>query len=85
MTAHCLFFLLIMFSFKSMQAQTMIPLYHGPIPNSRQTIDEENVRYEADSIEIVSKVSRPGLTIFLPASGKCNRRGSDYLSGRRLY
>jgi len=66
MTAHCLFFLLTMFSFKSMLAQTMIPLYHGPIPNSRQTIDEENVRYEADSIEIVSKVSRPGLTIFLP-------------------
>jgi acetyl esterase/lipase len=68
MTTSCLFFLLIIFSFISMQAQTMIPLYHGLIPNSRQTIDEENVRYEADSIQIVSKVSRPGLTIFLPAA-----------------
>lgn len=68
MTVRYLFLLLIMFSFKSVQAQIMIPLYHGQIPNSRQTVDEENVRYETDSIEIVSKVSRPGLTIFLPAA-----------------
>ncbi len=68
MISSSLFFLIITFSFISTQAQKMISLYPGPIPNSRQTIDEENVRFESDSIQIVSKVSRPGLTIFLPAA-----------------
>ncbi len=31
---------------------------------------KKNVRFESDSIQIVSKVSRPGLTIFLPAASR---------------
>lgn len=62
--------LIITISFHSVQAQTVMPLYPDEIPNSRQTPDRENSRYEQDSILIVSKVSRPTLTIFLPPKEK---------------
>jgi hypothetical protein len=42
-----------------MKAQNVIPLYNGAIPNSRPAPDEENSRYEQDSILIVSRVSHP--------------------------
>ncbi|MEJ0080356.1 MAG: alpha/beta hydrolase [Puia sp.] len=53
-----------------MQAQKVIALYDGAIPNSKPAPDRENSRYERDSILIVSKVSRPSLTVFLPSKGK---------------
>ena len=62
--AFIFFYLLTTFSFFSMQAQTVIPLYDGEVPNSRPAPDKENSRYEQDSILIVSKVSRPTLTLF---------------------
>src|SRR5664279_213965 len=62
--------LLTTFSFYSLMAQSVIPLYTGEIPNSRQTPDRENSRYEQDSILIVSKVSRPSLTLFFPPQKK---------------
>jgi acetyl esterase/lipase len=68
--AHVFFCLLITFSFYSMQAQTVMPLYDAEIPNARQAPDTENSRYEQDSILIVSRVSRPSLTIFLPPKEK---------------
>lgn len=49
-------------------AQQEIPLYPGVIPNAKDTPDEETKRDDF----IVSKVSRPTLTIFLPAAGKAN-------------
>ena len=58
--------LLIIFSSLTMQAQTVIPLYAGEIPNGRPGPDREHSWYERDSILIVSRVSRPTLTIFLP-------------------
>jgi acetyl esterase/lipase len=52
-------------------AQTVIPLYDGKIPNSKDTPDEEVSEYKGeDSILIISKISRPTLTIFLPEKSK---------------
>ncbi len=62
--------LIIVFFFLPMEAQTVIPLYTGSIPNSRPVPDEENFHYEKDSVLIVSKVSRPSLTLFLPPKEK---------------
>lgn len=59
----CLFFSI---SFLPLKAQTVITLYDGEIPNSKPAANQESFKYERDSILIVSKVSRPSLTIFLP-------------------
>ena len=69
-TISYLFCLFWTFSFYPMQAQTVIPLYGDHIPNSRRVADEENSRYERDSVLIVSKVSRPTLSVYLPPKGK---------------
>ena len=47
---------------------TVIPLYDGPIPNSKAVADEE------DSIRpgVVQKVSKPTIEVFLPAKSKGN-------------
>lgn len=52
-----------------MQAQTEIPLYDGEIPNARPSLDLESKWWERDSIEIISRVSRPTLSIYLPVKG----------------
>lgn len=65
-----LIFLTSIFFYLPMDAQTVIPLYDGSIPNSKSVPDAENFHYEKDSILIVSKVSRPSLTIFLPPKEK---------------
>ncbi len=54
----------------TLQAQTVMPLYPGPIPNSRPTPDEEISQYSDDRILSISKVSRPELTVFLPPKEK---------------
>lgn len=46
-------------------SQTVIPLYKDSIPNSRPSKDEEKTVLE-NGITIISKISRPTLTIFLP-------------------
>jgi acetyl esterase/lipase len=59
-------FLLIQFMISTVFAQQTIPLYGDkPIPNSKPINDEEVVEYR-DGITIVSKISRPTLSIFLP-------------------
>jgi acetyl esterase/lipase len=57
-----------------MQAQTVIPLYDGTIPNSRPHSNDEISADNADGVWIISKVSIPTLTIFLPA--KANMTGT---------
>ncbi len=52
---------------------TVIPLYQGEIPNSRPAADVETSGYRGygtDSIFIIEKVSRPTLTLYLPAKEK---------------
>ena len=70
MQAHIFLLLLTIFSFFSMKGQKVIPLYDGAIPNSKTAPDKENSRYIQDSILIVSKVSRPSLTLFFPPKTK---------------
>jgi acetyl esterase/lipase len=52
-------------------SQKVIPLYKDSIPNSRATKNEEKTEYQ-NGITIVSKISRPTLTIFLPKKGTAN-------------
>jgi acetyl esterase/lipase len=52
------------------RAQLVLPLYTDSIPNSKPYPDEESFRYERDSILILSKISRPTLTVFLPPKSK---------------
>ena len=52
-------------------AQTAIPLYPDKIPNSKVASDEETSE-QRDGITIISKISKPTLSIFLPAKEKAN-------------
>ncbi len=49
-----------------LEAQQIMPLYNDSIPNSIAGKDEETITYK-DGIMIVSKVSRPTLTAYLPS------------------
>jgi acetyl esterase/lipase len=53
----------------SSRLQTVLPLYKDSIPNSRWTPDEETSEIR-DSILIISKISRPTLSIYLPPKEK---------------
>jgi len=56
-----------------LHAQDSIPLYPGHIPNSRPVKNNEVSEITADDhILIISKVTRPTLTIFLPSKQKAN-------------
>jgi len=63
-------FLLFIFSFTHMQAQIVIPLYAGEIPNSKPNTNQESSDYNPDGALIISKVSRPTLTVFLAPKEK---------------
>jgi acetyl esterase/lipase len=65
-----LIFLIASLFFLQIKAQTVIPLYENEIPNSRLVANEEYSRIEPGDILIVSKVSRPSLTIFLAPKEK---------------
>ncbi len=54
----------------TLQAQTVMPLYPGQIPNSRPAPNEETSQYSDDGILSISKVSRPELTVYLPPKEK---------------
>jgi acetyl esterase/lipase len=51
-------------------AQQTFPLYQDKIPNSKPTPDEEKT--EVDGITVVSNISRPTLSVFLPDMNKAN-------------
>ncbi len=52
-------------------AQSVINLYEGPVPNSKPTVDDEKWE-DRNGITIVSNISRPTLTLFLPPKEKAN-------------
>ncbi|MBD0366992.1 MAG: alpha/beta hydrolase [Flavisolibacter sp.] len=64
------FLLIIILFYKNSIAQAEIPLYNGAIPNSKPYPNEEQISYDRDSNLIISKISRPTLTIFLPPKEK---------------
>jgi acetyl esterase/lipase len=54
-------------------SQTIMPLYPDSIPNSKASVNEERIdTQEINSIPVamISKVSRPTLTVFLPPKDK---------------
>jgi acetyl esterase/lipase len=51
-------------------SQTVIPLYADSIPNSIPGPDEEKSEINKDSVLIISKVSRPTLSLYLPPKEK---------------
>ena len=55
-----------------LHSQETIPLYDSAIPNSRPSADREASEINSDSILIISKVSRPTLTIFPAPIQKAN-------------
>lgn len=61
-----LFFGMFLFFNITMNAQEVIPLYSGEVPNSRIHSNDEISGLNPDGIWIASKVSRPTMTIFLP-------------------
>jgi len=56
---------LILFS-GSVSAQTTMPLYPGTIPGAKDRPDQEQTTINSDSITIVSKISRPTITVYTP-------------------
>ena len=52
-------------------AQTVFPLYPDKIPNSKPVPEEETIE-QTNGITIVSKISIPTLSIFLPPAAKAN-------------
>lgn len=56
----------------SLKAQTTFSLYEKNIPNSIETPDEEKSEISKDSILIISKISRPAITVYLPPAEKAN-------------
>lgn len=54
------------------QSQTVLPLYgNEEIPNSKPSKDEEKSEWQ-NGILIISKISRPTLTVYLPSKEKAN-------------
>ncbi len=54
------------------RTQTIMPLYPDSIPNSRPIPDREKSGSDNEGRLIISKISRPTLTLFLPPKGKSN-------------
>ena len=52
-------------------SQTIIPLYKDNIPNSKPAKDEEKSE-QSNGLLIISKISKPTLSIFLPPKEKAN-------------
>ena len=68
---YCIFaFITLLIIDKQSFAQSTIPLYKDSIPNSIAGPDEETSTINKDSVLIISKVSRPTLTIYLPPREK---------------
>lgn len=56
----------------SLKAQTTFSLYKKNIPNSIESPDEEKSEINKDGILIISKISRPAITVYLPPAEKAN-------------
>jgi acetyl esterase/lipase len=67
-------FFSLLFSIMTATAQQELPLYGtGPIPNSKASADMETADSSGHPVRyLLSKVSRPTLTVYLPAAGTGN-------------
>lgn len=66
-----LFLFLLYFTPLLVMPQTVLPLYKNEIPNSKPAKDEEKSEL-SNGILIISKVSKPTISIFLPPKEKSN-------------
>jgi acetyl esterase/lipase len=53
-------------------AQKEIPLYKNKIPNAKPVSNEEKSETNSDGILIISKITQPTISVFLPAAEKRN-------------
>lgn len=67
-----LFLMIVLLTGSFAFAQQEIPLYTGAIPNSTGAPNEEIIRIADDGERVISKVSVPALTVFLPEKEKAN-------------
>lgn len=51
--------------FQQVMGQTVLPLYPDSIPNSKPSVDEEDASFR-DGVDIISKISRPTITVYQP-------------------
>jgi acetyl esterase/lipase len=73
MAKNCSFFTLLLAMTLICPAQFKICLYESKIPGSRPPVEEENRIISSDNDTIVSKVSKPELTVYLPPAGNAAR------------
>ena len=59
--------LVLLVAFASAKAQLTMPLYPGAIPGAKDRPDQEKSVVNKDGITIVSKISRPTITVYQPA------------------
>ena len=57
--------------FQQVISQTILPLYLDSIPNSRPSVDEEKASFR-DGVHIISKISRPTITVYQPSKKLAN-------------
>jgi acetyl esterase/lipase len=57
--------------FQQVISQTILPLYPDSIPNSKPSVDEEEASFR-DGVHIISKISRPTITVYSPPKNKAN-------------
>ena len=66
-----LLFLLTLSIFQQVISQTIFPLYPDSIPNSKPSVDEEVASFQ-NGVDIISKISRPTITVYQPANSLAN-------------
>ena len=57
--------------FQQVISQTILPLYPDSIPNSRTSVNEEEASFR-DGVDIISKISRPTITVYQPSKNLAN-------------
>ena len=73
------------------RSQQVLPLYPGPVPNSKQVTNQETVTPNEVVGPLVQQVSEPTLEVFLPpqntasgTAGRLHRQANFATSGNRL-
>ena len=70
---HFIPYLLLFVVIHTAQAQQVIPLYEDAIPNSKPAPNKEKRVVRDNGTEIISDISIPTLTIFLPETPAADR------------
>jgi len=65
-------FILLFVRISLVNAQQVIPLYGGNVPNFKSSIDEEKSVIGSDSVLRIEAVQKPSLMVYLPSKEKAN-------------